>query len=122
MSNQNISLEQAIAMTQLYRENKESILKEGVDPDVLALSETFEKEAIEQILVVEGCAGVRIYYGMSEDLYLHAILVAVDSNGADILPSENNATVNNAVMTDPPIKEEGKRCPPDCPPHSALTN
>lgn len=104
-TNHEISSQQAIAMTTLYRVNR---------PSNFPICETFEADAINNLLATEGCKYLRIYYGMTEELKTHAILVAVDANDQDILPSGTDDD-------DPPvIIEDGYRCPPDCPPASPL--
>lgn len=113
-----IPLSTAIAMTTLYRNNRETILKEDYQGrDILPLSETFRAEAIRSILAVPGCAGVRLYYGMDENDKVHLIVVAVNENNEDILPEANTQAQNEE---DIPILEEAFRCPPACPPPSVL--
>jgi len=111
MNNHEITLQQAIAMTTLYRANK---------PSNAPICETFEIAAINELAAVAGCAYLRIYYGMKENMDIDAILVAANADGEDILPSE---TANSIVKSgDPVILEDGYRCPPDCPPRSALNS
>jgi len=110
-SNHEISLQQAIDMTTLYRENK---------PADAPICETFEIAAINQLAAVSGCAYLRIYYGRKENMEIHAILVAANENNEDILPAE---TATNALNTgNGVILEDGYRSPPDCPPKSALNS
>lgn len=98
-----IPLEEAIDMTSRYRSGKETILAEDFrGKNILPLAETFDRAAFDALLAQEGCASLRIYYGMKEDSSVHLIIVGADGEGADILPAD-------AV-----IIEEGKRCPPDC--------
>jgi hypothetical protein len=117
-----ISLDQAIDMTTRYRQNKTTILNQGVDTNVLPISETFDQSALAALLAVPGCSFIRVYYGMSENMYIHTILVAADANGADILPAGNTAVHGKEALEsgEPGIKEDGQRCPPDCPPPSPL--
>ena len=56
---------------------------------------------------------MRIYYGMSDDLKIHAIGVGVNSKDEDILPTEG---IGAALTTTPVIVEDGSRCPDVCPP------
>ncbi len=107
-----ISLEDAIDLTSRYRDNRVSILDTEVDSDVLPLNETFNKEVVLSLLDDSHSEAMRIYFGMTEDLKIHAVLVAVDSDGNDLLPSETNPGYK--------ILEDGFRCPVDCPPSSAL--
>jgi len=112
-----ISLNQAIAMTTLYRENRETILlPEYRGKNILCLNETFNKDAIQSILNQTDCAGIRVYYGMSDDLQVHAIFVGVNTNGEDIVSISKNYSDDG----DGEIMEEGQRCPTYCPPASLL--
>ncbi|MBI3720216.1 MAG: hypothetical protein HY252_16685 [Sphingobacteriales bacterium] len=111
-----ISLQQAIDMTSLYRSNRETILTTNYqNQNILALSETFNKADIETLLAKTGSAGLRCYYGMDESLKVHAIIVAVNSDGEDMLPSGQNALTATGD-----IVEEGQRCPDICPSASPL--
>jgi len=107
-----ISLESAVDMTTRFRQNRESIITtEYQQSDILAICETFDKDAIKQLLDQQDCVSFRIYYGMDADLKVHAILVGANSSGEDILPSQNDPAV---------ILEDGQRCPHYCPPASVL--
>ena len=118
-----ISLDDAAAMTARYRQNKTLILQPGYDPSILALCETFNKIPIVALAGNPACVGIRIYYGMDENLLCHAILCGVDVNGADILPPSTPA-VAKAVRPldggDDDILEDSIRCPSLCPPPSDL--
>lgn len=112
-----ISLQEAVAMTTLYRQEKENILATAYKgQNILARSETFDRAAIDVLLAKSGCAALRVYYGMSEDLKVHAILVPVDEENADILPELTVSLTDD----DDDIVERGVRCPEDCPPPSPL--
>ena len=118
-----IPLGEAAAMTRRYRENKTLILKPEYPAGILALCETFNKDAIVALGDIPGAVGIRIYYGMDEDLLCHAILVAVDDKGADILPpTATGATASRAFgpLDDGDIVEDSLRCPTVCPPDSPL--
>ena len=107
-----ISLQQGVEMTTLFRENREGVLAEEFQGrDLLPKSESIERELIEELLAQDGCTGIRIYYGMSEDNKIHALLVGYDANDEDILMAE-----------DPKIIEQNSRCPADCPPASELND
>lgn len=111
MPNHEISLAEAIEMTTRYRANR---------PDNFPISETFAIEAISKLMSAEGCSGIRIYYGMKEDLEAHAILVAVNAEGEDILPLTGNGS--SLESSNPLILEDAIRCPPDCPKASVLNS
>ncbi|HMI77185.1 MAG TPA: hypothetical protein VK484_00245 [Ferruginibacter sp.] len=109
-----ITQERAVEMTSEYRSNKEAILATGYqNQGILPLSETFNRGEIDTLLGKSGCEGLRIYYGMDENLKVHAIIIPVNEDNEDILPGEN-APVDNSIV------EEGQRCPDLCPPESPL--
>ncbi len=102
MSNYEISLQQAIDMITRYKANR---------PVNFPLSEKFDVEAINKLISPEDCKYLRIYYGMKDDMEVHAILVAANADDEDLLPSDE---------TDNVIIEDSLRCPPVCPPPSEL--
>lgn len=112
-----ISLQKGVSMTTLYRLQKEAILlPEFREQGILPICETFSKTNIEALLAKNGCEQLRIYYGMDSELKVHAILVAVNANDEDILP-----TLQVGVTDDEPyLWDDAKRCPPECPPVSPL--
>ncbi len=112
-----ITLEAAAAMTRRYRANREAVLLPAHQgKNLLPLSETFDRAAIDSVLVQPGCVALRIYYGMDEELKLHAIVVAADKDNADILPVAKTDDDDD----DEGIAENANRCPPLCPPSSPL--
>lgn len=114
-----ISLSTATDLTDRYRSNRNSILQTSYQSsDLLPLSETFNVQDINLLTSQEGCEAIRIYYGMTENLQVHAILVAVDEENADILPDppESLNAEDNIIL------EEGQRCPSICPPESPLNS
>ena len=73
-------------MTTLYRAQMDTILAdEYKGQDILAKSELFSKEQVEKLLANPGCSQLRVYYGMSQDLKVHALLVGVNDRGEDML-------------------------------------
>jgi len=113
-----ISVSTAVDMTTTYRAEKENILASAYqNQDILPLSETFNRNALDTLLALEGCEGIRIYYGMDENLKVHAILVGVTEENTDILPS-----VSLTETEDEFVVEIGQRCPVDCPPGSVLNS
>lgn len=116
---QSISLQTASEMTARYRKNKEAILAPSArGQDILCDSETFNRQAIDRLLALTGCEGLRIYYGMDETLKVHAIIVGVNDANEDML----NNTAATAPEDDTSITEEGQRCPPLCAPASPLNS
>lgn len=114
-----ITLTAAVALTGEWRSNRNSILQtQYQDQDILPLSETFNRADIDVLLAQDGCEAIRIYYGMDTNLKLHAVLVGVNEDNGDILPSQET---NPSDLQDI-IVEEGQRCPTICPPSSALNS
>jgi hypothetical protein len=105
-----ITLKEAQAMISKYTQERENILDapfKGMN--ILPVSETFDKTAIETVLNQPGCTKVRVYFGMDENLLVKAIIVGVNEQDEDIL-----------VADDEKVVENGFRCPPICPPPSRL--
>lgn len=118
--NNYISLEQAIAMTTLYRKNKETVLDSKYKgQDLLPISETFDRAAFDSLLGETDCTYVRIYLCMDEDLKLRIIAVGANSKNEDILPAAGQAKLDDGSGV---IVEDGNRCPPYCPPPSKLNS
>jgi hypothetical protein len=120
MSNHFISLTQAVAMTTLYRSQRESILiPEMRNQDILFISETFDRAAYDELLAETGASGLRFYLGMAENNQICIIAVATDEDGKDILPDANTLIEPSGGGK---IVEIGIKCPPTCPrPPSALS-
>lgn len=109
-----ISLDEAKEMISFYKANREEILAdEYKGRDILAYSEAFDVDAILTLIANTLCRKMRIYYGMDNAKKVHAILVAVDGNGKDILP-------NDPGVPTPMIVEDAIRCPDQCPAASDL--
>jgi len=107
-----ITLEEAVFMTQTYRGNNEKILDpQYQDKMILPFSETFNREAFDKLLGQAGCEGIRLYYGMDDKLQVHIIAVAVNDRNEDMLDGSNSILVENGV-----------RCPIACPPPSILNS
>lgn len=113
-----ISLAQFQAMKLLYGQNSELILDPAFrNQNILVTSETFNPDIITAITNVTGYAGFRIYYGMSTDMKVHAMLVATDINGNDILPNDPTAKFAAAKPAGGGggvVGEDAQRCPPSC--------
>jgi hypothetical protein len=113
-----ISLAEAEEMTAVYRSQREAILAEEFqNQNILPICETYDKEAFAVLLAKPECAQIRIYYGMDEKLKIHAIIVAADANGKDILP---RSVSESGVVDD--IIDRGLRCPELCPDPSPLNS
>jgi hypothetical protein len=114
-----VSLTTAETLTAALRSNRNSILQSQFqDQDIVPLSETFNRADIDLLLAQDGCEAIRIYYGMDTEMKLHAVLVGVNEDNKDILPSQQ---INPSVEEDI-ILEEGQRCPIICPPESPLNS
>lgn len=114
-----ISLTEAVQMTTDYRNNRESILATAYQgQNILAICETFDKAQVLQLLNETGCEKLRVYYGMDGSKKVHSILVGVDGDDKDILPSSNSLTSTEG--DEELILEKAFRCPETCPPDSEL--
>ena len=102
-----ITLKKAIEMTTAYR--KQQAANITAQSAGLPLSETFNRNALDQLLAKPGCAAIRIYYGLDEAAKIHAILVPVNAQNEDILPAE---ATESSTGTD--IVETAQRCPDMC--------
>lgn len=112
-----INLAEASAMTERHRHNREAILATQFQhKNILPICETFDRAVADRLLAQAGCTGLRIYYGMDEDLKLHAILVGVAEDGSDLLTGDDPNGPGNEDI----IGENANRCPPLCPPPSPL--
>lgn len=113
-----ISLPVAVEMTSRFRTERENILvPELRGLGLLPVCETFDRAEIDGLLAQAGCAKLRIYYGMYADKSVHAVLVGVDADDADILPAAGAVAANT---DEGEIINDGWRCPPTCPPASVL--
>jgi len=116
MSHQ-ISLQQAIDLTTRYRKEKDQILKpEYAGKNLLALSETYDRSAFEELLKQEGCVKIRAYFGMDENKNIKLLFVGANDKNEDMLPSDMQATAGGGAS----IQDIGQRCPPLCPPPGPL--
>lgn len=114
MANHSISLNEAIELTKKNRQDRQTVVKsEYQDQDIIPICETFDKEAILDLLNRTECRYFRIYYGMSDSVQLHAVLVGANEDGIDILPGD-------AINPSPLILDRSERCPRLCPPPSDL--
>ena len=101
-------------MIRLFKEMKDKI----IDPlylgqEMLANCESFDRAAIVALMAQTNCSNLRIHYGMDADLKVHAIMVAVDDNGDEIIPNDPDASNEQIV-------ENGIRCPTVCPTGTSL--
>jgi hypothetical protein len=113
-----ISLATAADMTRRFRGNREAILEPSYQGlNLLSICETFDRYAFDQLLLQDGCTGIRIYYGMDENLEVHAVIVGVDAAGEDMVSSSTGASL---VAEGDVILENGGRCPDICPGGSPL--
>jgi hypothetical protein len=113
-----ISLTMAAEMTARFRENSETILNADYqNQNVLPIAQTYDKTAFETLIGKPEVTAVRIYYGMDENLKIHAIIVAVNANNEDILPEASLSETEDMEIID-----SGVRCPELCPEPSPLNS
>ncbi len=100
--NHRIRLSDATTLTAAWRKSAPGDIKAGM----------FARAAVEEILAVPGCAGLRIYPGRKPDGRLAFVLVPTDSAGNDLLIPDTSG--------EPLIQEECVPCPPLCSETNAL--
>jgi hypothetical protein len=113
-----ISLVKAKEMTALFRAQKENILDPAYrGQDILSICETFNRDIFDAILAETGCVAMRIYFGMDPDLKVKVIIVGVNDQNQDILPSKTNPALKDGGDDgdDGNIGEQGQPCPLFCP-------
>ena len=110
-----ISLEQARNMTRRFRENRDNVLAPKYQgSDLLPNAETFDRAPFDSVLAQPGCTALRVYYGMDENLDVHAIIVGVNERNEDLLPATGTGATTESGDGEPQIIEVGQRCPPEC--------
>ena len=118
-ANHLIPLERAKKLTGFFKTEKDRLINPGLGKkDIIPFSETFDRGAIDDLLKLEGCVGIRIYTGLDEEFKLRLILVGVDKEGKDlIIPS---TTEGLSIEEGGLVVEDGVRCPPHCSEESPL--
>lgn len=114
-----ISLVKGAQLTEAYRVDQR-IAKKHKDPLLAAF---FGKTKLETLLSKHGASGLRIYYGLDLDKDgkrdKKFVIVAVDEEGNDILPSQNS--MNKDAPADD-ILDTDILCPYDCPKANPLNS
>ncbi len=120
-----ITLDKAKELTSNYRKNKKKVLKDEYNNKAtLPICETFERDAFDNLLARQGCAAVRFYYGMDEELNVKLIMVGVNEKDEDMLPEQS---ASDSLIMETSVSDGGAqlydntiRCPTQCPPDSSL--
>lgn len=116
--NNSISLQKAIAMTTLFRQEKDNIVNPNLaGKNILPISELFDREIFDAILVDPNCVKMRIYAGLNDGLQRKSLVVGVNAKDEDILPSDSDGRSNGGGGH---IGEDALTCPPICGPSSPL--
>jgi len=111
-----IPLSRAKQLKANFKEKKGQLINPKIPAtDVIPDSETFNREAIDRLLALPGCVGIRIYTGMDEEFKLRLILVGVDDQGKDLI-LQSSTTENLTAIAEGEVVEDGFRCPPYCKP------
>jgi hypothetical protein len=110
-----IPLERAKKLTGFYKEERGRLINPSIaKKDVIPYSETFDRSAIDLLLKLEGCVGIRIYQGLDEEFKLHSIIVGVNEKGEDLIipdSTEGGEPAEGGGF----VVEDAVRCPPNCP-------
>jgi len=115
-----VSQDKVKQLTSNYKKNKDSILKKKFHgKPILPTCETFDRAAFDQLLSQDGCVGIRIYFGMDEDLEVKLVAVGVNENDHDIRPLSSHLKMRKNVDASDEVVyalSDAIRCPPICPP------
>lgn len=112
-----IPLSKAKKLKENFKLKKKDLINPQIPADVIPDSETFNRSAIDKLLALSGCVGIRIYTGLDDEDKLHSILVGVNEKGEDlILPSTTESLTGEGEVV-----EDGLRCPPYCKPEDDST-
>lgn len=116
-ANNFIPLSKAKQLTAFFKGQKGQLINPHLHAkDVIPYSETFDRVAIDELLGLPGCVGIRIYFGLDEEFKIRLILVGVNDKGEDlIIPSSTEDETSDGKVV-----EEGIRCPPHCPTTSSV--
>lgn len=98
-----IPLSTAMEWTANYRKT----IKEGE-----TRAHYFGRETYQKLLDEAGSVGIRAYYAIDDKGKKQLLLVAVDENGNDLLPSEGSAAKNEG--DEPAIMDYSYPCPTFC--------
>jgi hypothetical protein len=105
-----ISLDEAAKLTRNFRESEKrdsaigTFFKSSVKDEPLKAG-FYHREAFDDLLKQEGCAGIRIYFAQKDDGEFTTVLVGVDAQGNDMTAM---------------LKDTGMDCPPACSDDNAL--
>ena len=71
----------------------------------------FGNEIIQQLLERPGCVGIRMYYAINDEGERKLLLIGVDTNGENLLPSSSSRLMED----DDPVVDYSFPCPTYCP-------
>jgi hypothetical protein len=98
-----ITLTEAQDLTSYFRDELDDMLTTSYEGE-LPYAETFDANAIQDLINQDGCTQFRAYFGMDENNKVRLVFTAVDAQGEDILDGSNSIIVDH-----------GDRCPSNCP-------
>jgi hypothetical protein len=98
-----------LATAKKWAANYRSTLEE---PESGTLAHYFGFEIIQQILSESDCVGIRIYYALDDNGEKKLILVGVDSNGDNLLPTAGGRLADDGNI----LADFSFPCPNTCPP------
>lgn len=75
----------------------------------------FGGDIIHRLLNEDKSVGIRVYYAIDDNGKKQLLLVGVDKDGNNLLPTEGAAARTTEEDEDPPIiVDQSKPCPPHC--------
>lgn len=85
-----IPISEGATMVQNFSGVRETMLAPGYSNDALPLYETFNLQAVHDILVQPTAVGFRVYLGMDATQKIRVVMVGVDPDGMDIIQRYQN--------------------------------
>ena len=104
-----IPLEEAIQWTKNYRDKHK-------EPGEIR-AHAFGSNIIKEVMGQPGCVGMRIYYALDDKDNKHLLLVGIDKDGNDQIPSNDQTKTSSSGGV---VGDRSTNCPPDCAVNSPL--
>lgn len=109
----NITLENAVNMINNFGAVRTSMVSSPYNANTLPVYETFNLDAIDQLICQDNAIGFRVYMAMDDQQQVRFVLVGVDGDGKDIIQrtNEDPTVTHDAATHSLKIMEAGQRWP-----------
>lgn len=111
--NHNIDITQAITMINNFGAVRETMVSAPYNANTLPVYETFNLEAIDQLICQDNAVGFRVYMAMDDQQQVRFVLVGVDGDGKDIIQRTSDETLETMDVSgiSTMVMEAGQRWP-----------